>query len=141
MDSSVLIAIISASASILVAAFTFYFTKRYQTNSEWKKEKLEHYRKLLFALSDLAIDGKDKDQANQEFSEYCNTICLVASQEVIHKLMTLHDFLKLPIEKRNADIEPKLINQLMIEIRKDIGLTKKDNIQEFNFHLIGKKQH
>ena len=140
MDSSILIAIISASASILVAAVTFYFTKRYQTQAEWKKEKLEHYRKLLIALSDLAIDGKDKDRANQEFSEYCNTICLVASQDVIHKLMTLHDFFKLPTNKRNYDREPILINQLMIEIRKDIGLTKKDNIEKFNFHLIGKKQ-
>lgn len=125
MDSSILIAIISASASILVAALTFYLTKRYQTNSEWKKEKLEHYRKLLSALSDLAIEGKDKDKANQEFSEYCNTICLVASQNVIHELMVLHDFLKLPKDKRNVDLEPALINQLMIEIRKDIGLTKK----------------
>lgn len=141
MDSSILIAIISASGSILVAAFTFYFTKRYQTNSEWKKEKLEHYRKLLFALSDLAIDGKNKDKANQEFSEYCNTICLVASQDVIHQLMTLHDFLKLPIEKRDPEIEPTLINQLMIEVRKDIGLTRKDDINKFNFHLIGRKQN
>lgn len=140
MDNSILIAIISASGSILLAAFTFYFTKRHQTKSEWKKEKLEHYRKLLVALSDLAIDGKDKDKANQEFSEFSNTICLVASQDVIHKLMTLHDSIKLPIEKRNFDLESELINKLMIAIRKDIGLTKKDNIEYFNFHLIGKKQ-
>jgi hypothetical protein len=140
MDSSILIAIISASASIFVASFTFYFTKRHQTNSEWKKEKLEHYRKLLVSLSDLAVDGKDKEIANQNFSEFSNTICLVASQDVIHKLMILHDEIKLPREKRDFDSEAKLINQLMIAIRKDIGLTKKDNIEEFDFHLIGKRQ-
>ena len=139
MDSSILIAIISASGSIIVAAVTFYFTKRYQTNSEWKKGKLEHYKKLLVALSDLAVDGKDKEIANQQFSEYCNTICLVASQEVIRQLMTLHDFIKLPVAKRDPNLEPILINQLMIDIRKDIGLTKKDDINKFNFHLIGKK--
>jgi hypothetical protein len=54
--------------------------------------------------------------------------------------MILHDFIKLPTDKRKYDREPILINQLMIEIRKDIGLTKKDNIEKFNFHLIGKKQ-
>ncbi|MCL5030818.1 MAG: hypothetical protein M1480_17550 [Bacteroidetes bacterium] len=100
MDSSILIAIISASASILVASFTFYFTKRHQTKSVWKKEKLEHYRKLLVSLSDLAVDGKDKEKANQEFSEYSNTICLVASQDVIHRLMVLHDAIKLSREAR-----------------------------------------
>jgi len=139
MESTILIAIISASASILVASFTFYFTKRYQTNSEWKKEKLEHYRKLLVSISDLAIDGKDKEKANQDYSEYSNTICLVASQDVIYKLMKLHDEIKLPKEKRNYDSEVILINQLMVAIRKDIGLTKKDKIEDFNFHLIGKK--
>ena len=139
MDNSILIAIISASASILVAALTFYLTKRHQTRSEWKKEKLEHYRKLLASLSDLAVDGKNKDKANQDFSEYSNTICLVASQEVIHKLMTLHDQIKLPKEKRNFDLEAKLINDLMMAIRKDIGLTKKDDASNFDFHLIGKK--
>ena len=140
MENSILIAIISACASILVASFTFYFTRRYQTKAEWKKEKLEHYRKLLVSLSDLAVDGKDKDKANQEFSEFSNTICLVASQDVIHKLMTLHDAIKLPSEKRDFDSEAKFINELMVAIRKDIGLTKKDNIEKFNFHLIGKKQ-
>jgi hypothetical protein len=139
MDSPILIAIISASASILVASFTFYFTKRYQTNSEWKKEKLEHYRKLLVSISDLAVDGKDKEKANQDYSEYSNTICLVASQDVIFKLMKLHDEIKLPKEQRNYASEIILINQLMVAIRKDIGLTKKDKIEDFNFHLIGKK--
>ena len=141
MDSSILIAIISASASIFVASFTFYFTKRYQTNSEWKKEKLDHYKKLLISLSDLAVDGKNKEKANQNFSEFSNTICLVASQDVIHKLMILHDAIKQPTEKRNFESEAKLINHLMVAMRKDIGLTKKDNIEEFNFHLIGKKQN
>jgi uncharacterized protein (DUF342 family) len=139
MDNSVFIAIISASASIFVAALSFYLTKRYQTRSEWKKEKLEHYRKLLVSLSDLAVDGKNKDKANQDFSEYSNTICLVASQDVIDKLMTLHDQIKQPREKRNFELEAKLINNLMMAIRKDIGLTKKDNASNFDFHLIGKK--
>jgi hypothetical protein len=123
-----------------VAALTFYLTKRHQTRADWKREKLEHYRKLLVSLSDLAVDGKNKEKANQDFSEFSNTICLVASQEVIHKLMLLHNEIKQSNEKRNWDLEVKLINDLMIEIRKDIGLTKKDDVQKFDFHLIGKRK-
>jgi hypothetical protein len=140
MDNSVLIAIISASASLLVAALTFYLTKRNQTRADWKREKLEHYRKLLVSLSDLAVDGKNKEKANQDFSEFSNTICLVASQEVIYKLMLLHNKIKQSNEKRNWDLEVKLVNDLMIEIRKDIGLTKKDDVHKFDFHLIGKRR-
>jgi hypothetical protein len=140
MESSILIAIIAAGGSIIVAAFTVMATKIYQTKSEWKKEKLEHYRKLLISISDLAVDGKNKDRANQEFAENSNTICLVASQDVIYKLMTLHDSIKLPLEKRDFTLEAELINQLMIAIRKDVGLTKRDDVNNFNFHLIGKKQ-
>jgi hypothetical protein len=139
MDNSVLIAIISAGASVLVAALAFYLTKRHQTKTDWKKEKLEHYKKLLISLSDLAIDGKNKEKANQDFAEFSNTICLVASQEVIHKLMILHNEIKQSNDKRNFDLEVKLINDLMIEIRKDIGLTKKDDENKFDFHLIGKR--
>jgi hypothetical protein len=54
--------------------------------------------------------------------------------------MLLHNEIKQSNEKRNWDLEVKLINDLMIEIRKDIGLTKKDDVQKFDFHLIGKRK-
>jgi hypothetical protein len=67
MDASVQVAIISASASVIVVAVSFGLTKRAERLDTLQQRKLEHYRELLCSISDLAVDGTDKDQANQRF--------------------------------------------------------------------------
>lgn len=80
MSNPVIVAIVTASGSLAVAARTFFLTKRYQVNAEWLQQKLNHYGLLLSALSDLAVDGNDWDDANQRFALAVNTIVLVALQ-------------------------------------------------------------
>jgi hypothetical protein len=137
MDKSVLIAIITASGSVIVAAVSFYLTKRHQIKSEWQKEKLSHYRDLLSALSELAIDGTDKDKANIKFASSANTIALVASQEVITAIMNFHEEVKFSNKNKSPEKHDKLLKELLLSIRKDINLSKKDNEDTFIFHLIG----
>ena len=60
MNEAIVVAIIAASASIVVAALTFFLTKRYELYVQWRNEKMNHYKVLFSALSDLAVDGKDK---------------------------------------------------------------------------------
>ena len=91
MDTNVLVAMITVSGSILVASLTYYFTKLLQTKTEWQHEKMNHYKVLLSALSDAAVDGKDKKEANERFSLASNTICLVAPQDVVAALMKFHE--------------------------------------------------
>jgi len=137
MDNSVLVAIITVSGSFLLAAVTFYLTKRHQLNMEWKHQKLNHYKVLLSALSDLAVDGLDKDDANKRFALAANTIALVAPQFVITTLMNFHDEVKFSNKVRSIERHDQLLKELLIAIRKDIGLSVKDNVDTFNFHLIG----
>ncbi|OGW04936.1 MAG: hypothetical protein A2889_09835 [Nitrospinae bacterium RIFCSPLOWO2_01_FULL_39_10] len=87
MDTNVLVAVITVSGSILGASLTYYFTKLLQTKTEWQHEKMNHYKVLLSSLSDLAVDGKDKREANERFSLASNTICLVAPQYVVTALI------------------------------------------------------
>jgi len=77
MDTNVLVAMITVSGSILAASLTYYFTKRLQTKTEWQHEKTNHYNVLLSAMSDLAVDGKDKKEANERFSLASNTRVLL----------------------------------------------------------------
>jgi hypothetical protein len=137
MDKSILIAIITASGSIFLAALSFYLTKRHQIKTEWQKEKLGHYKDLLTALSELAIDGFDKNQANIKFASSVNTIALVASQEVITALMNYHDEVKYSNRNRTPEKHDELLKELLLRIREDIDLSKKDNEDTFIFHLIG----
>ncbi len=78
----VLVAIISAAASLLiVAAITFFLTltKRKEREAEWRKQKLEHYREFLDALSGTAGTDSTPD-AQRRWARASNTIGLVASQ-------------------------------------------------------------
>jgi hypothetical protein len=137
MNDSIAVAIIAASGSILLAALTFYLTKKHQLKVEWQREKLNHYKVLLSSLSDLAVDGTDKTEANMRFALAVNTIALVAPQNVIDALMTFHDEVKFTNQNRSPEKHDKLLNQLLLAIRQDIDLTRKDNPNTFSFHLIG----
>ena len=110
----------------LAGVVTFYLTKKHEIKAKWQQQKLNHYKVLLSSLSDVAA-GK----TNENFALAVNTIVLVAPQSVIDALY------KSQMEP-NADYQ-KSLNKLMIEIRKDIGLSKKDNPRTFNFYFIGKK--
>jgi hypothetical protein len=141
MNDSIVVAIITASGGIVVAALTFYLTKRHQLNVEWQHEKLNHYKVLLSALSDLAVDGTDKDEANMNFALAANTIALVAPQYVITALMAFHDEVKFSNPNKSLEKHDKLLIELLLAIRKDIGLSMKDDKDTFTFHLIGSAPH
>jgi len=137
MNDAIIVAIITASGGLVVAALTFYLTKRHELSVQWQKDKLNHYKVLLSALSDLAVDGTDKDNANMRFSLAVNTIALAAPQDVINALMAFHDEVKFSNPDKLPDRHDKLLKQVMLAIRRDIGLAKGDDAQHFNFHLIG----
>ena len=139
METAILVAIITVAGSIIVASITFNLTKKHELKLEWLREKREHYKNLLQALSDLAIDGIDKEEANKRFSSYANTIALVAPQFVITALMNFHNEIKFSNPNKTTENHDKLLKELLIAIRKDLELSKDDEIDSFVFHLIGSK--
>ncbi len=136
MDTNVLVAMITVSGSILVASLTYYLTKLLQTKTEWQHEKMNHYKVLLSAMSDVAVDGKDKKEANERFSLASNTICLVAPQYVVTALMKFHDEIKYSNPNKSLERHDVLLKELVLAIRKDIGLSRSDNKDTFLFHLV-----
>jgi hypothetical protein len=137
MNEPIIVALITVSGSILVAALTFYLTKSQERSIRWRNEKLNHYKVLFSALSDLAVDGTDKKEANLKFALAANTIALAAPQYVIEALMTFHDEVKFSNPDKSPEKHDKLLNELLLAVRKDIGLAVGDNVKTFNFHLIG----
>jgi len=137
MDSAIFVAVITAAGSILVASLTFYLTKRNQLEVDRQQNKVNHYKVLLSSLSDLATDGADKDEANRKFALASNTIALVAPQSVITALMKFHDEIKFSNPNKSDNKHDELLVKLLLEIRKDIGVSGRDDNKTFNFHLIG----
>jgi hypothetical protein len=60
MDTTIQVALISAAASIIVAALAHVWTRRQQRADQLRERKLERYRDLLSAISDLADLGQDQ---------------------------------------------------------------------------------
>ncbi len=137
MEVSVQVAVISAAASIVAVAVTSILNKRQQLAATLREQKLNHYKVLLSALSDLAVDGTDKDKANQHFALAVNTIALVAPQSVIDALMKFHDEAKFSNPNPSGDRHDELLKKLLLAIRADLKLPFKDDPRTFDFHLIG----
>lgn len=135
MDTTIIITLITVVGTVIVSAFTFYFTKRHELNVDWQKQKINHYKALMSAISDLAVDRTDKEKANMNLSLAWNTIALVASQDVITEFINFHD--NVTNQNRSNDRHDDLLIKLLLAIRRDIGLGKKDNQKTFDFHLIG----
>jgi hypothetical protein len=65
MEPSIFVAIISPSASVVIAAFTFWFTKRRDREAEIRRQKLEYYKELIHSLSDIVgTDNSPEGQKN-----------------------------------------------------------------------------
>jgi proline dehydrogenase len=139
VNSTVIVAIIGAAASIIAASLSFWLTKRAERQDALQQRKLEHYHELLSAISDLAVDGADKDQANQNFARAANTIALVAHPRVIAALMAFHDEVKFSNPTRTTEGHDRKLKELLLAIRKSLDLPFKDDPATFDFHLIGSR--
>lgn len=134
MDSAVFVATISASASILVAALTFFLTKKKEREAEFRKQKLEHYKEFLDALS--GVVGTDSTPENQRrWARASNTMGLVASQQVLEAQMKFQDATAKGNPNRSSEEHDRSLNQLLLSIRKDMGVTPADDPQTFSFRL------
>lgn len=143
MDSTIIIAGITGSVSIITASLTYYFAKKLQLEKEWREAKITHYKALLTAMSGLATDGIDKSKANQDFALAVNTVALIAPQYVVTALMDFHNEIKYSNPSQTQAKHDRLLIRLLLLIRKDIGISVKDDPQSFNFHMIGRapKKH
>ena len=139
MNSSILVAIITASGGIIVAALTFFLTKRHQLKVEWQHEKINHYKVLLSSISACADNAYDHDEAVKRYALAFNTIALVAPQYVIKALMDYQDEIRVSNPNPSLENNNRLLKNLLLQIRKDIGLSKKDDSNTFIFHLIASK--
>ena len=138
METSIVVAIISASASIVVAALSFALNKRAERITALQQRKINHYKELLDALSDIVVDGTNKEDAQQRFANAVNTIALVAPQSVVEALMRFHDEVKFSNPNRTEEGHDKALKVLLLAIRKSLKLPFGDDPKTFDFHLIGK---
>jgi hypothetical protein len=138
MDTTVQVAIVAAAASVVGAVVSFVLNKRAERVNALTQRKIEHYRELLAALSDVAIDA-DKD-SRRRLAHAVNTIALIAPQEVISALMNLHKTAMSTKPRTSVgderNYQPEL-NLLLLAIRRSLELPFEDEPSTFDFTLVG----
>lgn len=136
MEANTLVAVVPVAGSILTAALSYFFARRQQLGAQWRDSKLNHYKVLLAAISDLAVNQVDED-AHKRFALAVNTIALVAPQSVVQSLLAFHDAIRISNTNRTKEEHDHLLTKLVVEIRCDLGLRPKDDTLTFRYHLVG----
>ncbi|NVJ67376.1 MAG: hypothetical protein HWE16_12890 [Gammaproteobacteria bacterium] len=114
---NVLIAVIAASASIIVASITYLFSKSKEREADWRKKKLEMYHELFSAISGI-VDGDSTPEAQKQFAKSTNTLGLIASVDVIEAMQEL----RVATKPENREKHDEVLTKFIIAVRKDMGL-------------------
>jgi hypothetical protein len=133
MAGDIVVATISASASVGVAALSYFFTKYRERENDWRKQKLQRYSELIAATSGI-VEGDVTPDAQRLFAMCCNTIGLVASQTVIQRLNEFRESLWVPPDP--PDAHERKFRELILEIRRDLNVSPEDDVQTFTYHLF-----
>lgn len=134
MDNQLIISLITVSGSILAAALSYSFTKKRERDAEWRKQKLEHYRSLMVAMSGVVKEHQTKDSL-REYAEISNVIGLVASQDVVQRLQEYRHATRSSNPNLSNEEHDRALTALVFAIRRDLGIRPKDNPATFKYIL------
>ena len=133
VNAQITVAIITASASIAVAAVIFFLTKSKERADQLRQRKQAHYQELLMGISDLADHTVPIEQARRRFATAMNTVVLVAPQSVVAATMKYYRALASEVVDRERSVEA--LRELVLELRKSLELPFDDNPVTFDFEL------
>lgn len=137
--SAIFAQILTIVGGLLIAAATFWFTKKKEREAEWRKEKLAYYKAFVDSLSGVVI-GEYTHQSQKEFSKAVNNLMLFAPQLVLNEL---YKFVEAITLNKNLPINEhdKLLSDLLYQVRKDVGIYPPDDVETFIVHLRSSGNH
>lgn len=134
MTTTVLATLLASFGGIAVAGATYWFTKQRERDAEWRKEKLEHYKAFVSALSGT-ISGESTSEGQRSFARACNNLNLVAPQAVIEALKEFREETRISNPNKSMERHDSLMAKLFYEIRRDLRISPRDEQQTFRVGL------
>ncbi|TAK99414.1 MAG: hypothetical protein EPO08_16445 [Rhodospirillaceae bacterium] len=119
--TSLLVALITTLGGIGIAGATYWFTKKRERDAELRKEKLEHYKAFVIALSGT-ISGESTPAGQGAFACACNNLNLIAPQIVIERLRAFQEEIKTTNPNKSQRKHDELMSQLFLSMRRDLGI-------------------
>ena len=122
--------LISASTLLVVALITFVANRYIQIEASWREEKLRYYREFVESISDI-IEGDDTPDGHRKFAKATNNLHLVASPNALAALHQYREHISLKNhETRNKEADMILLAALFSEIRRDLKMARKANVDK-----------
>lgn len=134
MSAEIVTALITASGGLIVASASYWFTKRKEREDELRRQKLEHYKDFVLALNGT-ISGESTPDGQRAFAKACNNLNLVAPQSVLEALQVFQQEIKISNSQKSLERHDALMSRLFFEMRKDLGISPADNIENFRVGL------
>ncbi len=122
------------AVAALTAILTYAYTKRREREAEIRKEKLEHYKEFMSALSGV-ISGESTDDGQRAFSRACNKLNLVAPHLVVVALQRFQEAIKQSAPAPTRARHDELMSALIHAMRRDLGLNLKGESDSLVFGL------
>jgi len=130
METAIATALIAFLGSLMVAVLTYWFTKQREREAEWRKEKLAHYKAFIESFSGI-IEGDSSPEGHKSFARATNNLLLFAPQSVIAALNEFRHEIRVSNMNRTQQEHDHLLAALLLEIRRDIGVSPADDPSTF----------
>jgi len=130
MNPAIAAAILGLIGSLGAALVTYLFTKKREREAEWRKEKLAYYMTFIESMSGT-IEGDASPEGHRAFSKATNNLLLFAPQSVVEAVNAFRDEVRISNPTRTQEQHDKLLAMLLLQIRRDIGVSPPDNAATF----------
>ena len=130
MDANITVAMISATAGLVVAAVSYYLTKKKEREADWRKYKFEQYKEFVGSMNGV-LGNSPTLEGRTHFASACNTLHLIGSLGVLNALHALVNEISSTNSDQSRTRHDTLLSQLIWEIRKDVGIPSTPEESEF----------
>lgn len=130
MNPTIVVAIVGLISSLGVAAVTYWLTKKREREAEWRKEKLAYYMAFIESMSGT-IEGDASPEGHRAFAKATNNLLLFAPQSVVAAVNAFRQEISISNQSRTQEQHDRLLATLLLQIRRDVGVSPTDNKNTF----------
>jgi hypothetical protein len=130
MTAALATSLVGLISSVLVAALTYWATKRREREAEWRKEKLAYYKTFVESLSGI-VEGDATPDGHRFYAKATNNLLLFAPQIVIEAVNTFRAEIAMSNSNPSREKHDRLLAQQLLSIREDIGVDPADDPATF----------
>ena len=132
--ADVWVVVVGGILSILAVITTHYLIKRRELEIREAEHKLERYNDLLASFAGIG-SGYKTYEAHIHFTNAINTLSLIANKKVLEAAYELVDYINKG-ESDNTSEQDRILNKLILEIRRDLHTKTSKDFRQFEFHII-----